>query len=99
MAPAAHALARDALARLVRLLGAANPCVAEVAARVLARCCDSAEQVPTFSRVDRPDRQACLCARAAPSGVPPWDAEEDVASRAAPPRLLRHEAQCEPASN
>ncbi len=63
MAPAAHALARDALARLVRLLGAANPCVAEVAARVLARCCDSAEQVPTFSRADRPDRPVCVHAR------------------------------------
>ena len=45
MAPAAHTLAGSALARLVRLLGAANLCVAEVAARVLARCCDTPEQV------------------------------------------------------
>ena len=61
LAPAAHALSGDALVRLVRLLGSANLCVAEVAARVLARCCDTSEQVaPAVGRCE-PALRGCSC--------------------------------------
>jgi hypothetical protein len=44
-APKAHALTTDALQRLVVLLSSDNRSVAEVAARVLARGCETPEQV------------------------------------------------------
>ncbi|CAL8464825.1 g4360 [Coccomyxa elongata] len=43
-APKAHRLTADALQRLVVLLSSDNRSVAEVAARVLARCCEAPEQ-------------------------------------------------------